>query len=221
MPVFPSKIKYDRSLFLMLGLSLSMAFMLMAFRYNRVHHFQHTEAVADFVPKPIDLDEQLYSQRKPPAAKQQLSVASSDALLFQDNLPDMVVELLGPAIASVDGLPDLPPDLTGEPDLHVAVREVFPKFPGGDAALLAFLKKHLSYTSYALESRVQGIVVLQFVVRADGSISEIKVLRSLGFGLDEEAIRVVRKMPRWEPGYQGGNPVAVAYNLPIRFSLGR
>lgn len=84
---------------------------------------------------------------------------------------------------------------------------------------MRYLSKNLRYNSTAIEFGISGRVFISFVVLADGSISEVKVLKGLGYGLDEEAVRVVKAMPRWLPGTQNDRPVAVAYNLPIQFSL--
>ena len=95
--------------------------------------------------------------------------------------------------------------------------ERMPEFAGGQAALLRYLRSHLRYPSAALAAGVGGRVFLSFVVRADGSIADVTVLKGLGYGLDEEAQRVVRQMPGWTPGYQSQHPVAVRFTLPITF----
>ena len=104
---------------------------------------------------------------------------------------------------------------TGE---FVAV-EKMPEFAGGQAALLRYLREHLRYPSQALRAGVGGRVYLSFVVKADGSIADASVLKGLGYGLDEEALRVVRQMPAWTPGYQARHAVAVCFTLPITFSI--
>ncbi|MFN3554821.1 MAG: energy transducer TonB [Bacteroidales bacterium] len=94
-----------------------------------------------------------------------------------------------------------------------------PSFPGGDAALMQFLSSNLRYPTMAREAGIQGIVFVTFVVERDGSITDVRILRGVGGGLDEEAVRVVRSMPRWTPGRQRGQAVRVQFNLPIRFVL--
>lgn len=105
---------------------------------------------------------------------------------------------------------------TNEP--FVAV-EKMPEFAGGQAALLRYLRQHLHYPSSALAAGVGGRVFMSFVVGADGSISEVTILKGLGYGLDEEAQRVVRQMPAWVPGYQSKHPVPVRFTLPITFAI--
>lgn len=99
------------------------------------------------------------------------------------------------------------------------VVESMPQFPGGDGALLAYLSNNINYPRMALESGIQGKVFVTFVVEKDGFITDVKVLRGIGGGCDEEAIRVVQNMPQWRPGVQRNMPVRVQFNLPIRFIL--
>ena len=106
-----------------------------------------------------------------------------------------------------------------------APKEIFtvveeqPGYPGGDEARIKFLQENIKYPEEAKELGVQGKVFVTFVVEVDGSITDVKVLRGIGAGCDEEAIRVVKSMPRWVPGKQRGQPVRVQFNLPIKFTL--
>lgn len=97
------------------------------------------------------------------------------------------------------------------------VIEKQPQFPGGNQELSNFLSKTILYPSEALKEGVQGQVIVSFLVNEHGYIRNPKIAKGIGAGLDEEALRVVLKMPRWEPGVRGGEPVAVQYNLPITF----
>ncbi len=108
-----------------------------------------------------------------------------------------------------------------EPDSNQVLMlvEEMPVFPGGMPALSAYVGQHLQYPEEAKELRVEGLVLMQFVVGKDGSISDARVLRGIGYGCDEEALRVINTMPTWKPGQQGGMPVRVRFSLPIRFKL--
>ncbi len=99
------------------------------------------------------------------------------------------------------------------------VVEQMPSFPGGISGLRTYLNQNIRYPAEAQENCVQGRVVVSFVVEKDGHISDVTVLRSVDPSLDKEAIRVVRNMPRWTPGKQGGEPVRVRYNVPVSFRL--
>lgn len=99
------------------------------------------------------------------------------------------------------------------------VVEQMPSFPGGISGLRTYLNQNIRYPAEAQENCVQGRVVVSFVVGKDGHISDVTVLRSVDPSLDKEAVRVVRNMPRWTPGKQGGEPVRVRYNVPVSFRL--
>ena len=94
-----------------------------------------------------------------------------------------------------------------------------PQFPGGEKAMMEFIGKNVKYPQRAKDEGIQGRVFIQFVVEKDGSIGEVKLLRSIGGGCDEEGIRVVKSMPKWTPGQQAGKAVRVHYTLPIFFKL--
>lgn len=99
------------------------------------------------------------------------------------------------------------------------VVEQMPSFPGGNEALMKFLSDNVKYPVVAQENGVQGRVVVSFVVEKDGSITDVKVVRSVDPSLDKEAARVVKSMPRWIPGKQNGAAVRVKYNVPVSFRL--
>ncbi|WP_276348284.1 M56 family metallopeptidase [Daejeonella sp. JGW-45] len=97
--------------------------------------------------------------------------------------------------------------------------EVLPEFAGGMAGWGKYMQANLKYPEEAKKARVTGRVIMQFVVEKDGSLSEIKVLRGIGSGADEEATRVLANSPRWKPGIQEGRPVRVMYTMPVFFNL--
>ena len=99
------------------------------------------------------------------------------------------------------------------------VVEEMPAFPGGEAKLMEYVAKNVKYPQIARETGVQGRVYVNFVVEPDGSVSNVSVLRGIGGGCDEEAIRVVKSMPKWKPGKQRGKAVRVSYMLPVNFKL--
>ena len=97
--------------------------------------------------------------------------------------------------------------------------EQMPQFPGGEGELMKYLSTHIKYPQMAMENNVQGQVVVQFVVQKDGSIGEVKVVRSKDPDLDKEAVRVVKTLPNFIPGKMNGQAVNVWYTLPVRFKL--
>lgn len=98
--------------------------------------------------------------------------------------------------------------------------DVFPEFPGGIGKWSAYLQSNLRYPAQARNNNIQGRVILGFTVNKDGSLSDIKVLRGLGSGLDEEAVKALANSPKWKPGIKDGRAVNVAFTVPISFNLG-
>jgi len=95
----------------------------------------------------------------------------------------------------------------------------YPEFTGGMKAFTKYMERNLRYPSQAQEEGVKGKVFVSFVVERDGSITDVKVLRGIGYGCDEEAMKVIKKSPLWKPGKNKGIPVRVRYNMPINFNL--
>ena len=112
-----------------------------------------------------------------------------------------------------------------EPPKHEEENKVFdvveeaPSFPGGPSALNRWLRDNMKYPVVAAENGIEGRVIVQFVVGKNGSISNVKVVRSVDPALDKEAVRVVSSMPHWTPGKQNGSSVNVRYTLPVTFKL--
>lgn len=104
----------------------------------------------------------------------------------------------------------------GSGDIYLAAQEA-PLFPGGDAARTRFLQQNIQYPAQARDRNIHGTVYVSFVVEKNGGLSMIKILKGIGYGCDEEALRVIRSMPRWIPGKQNGTPVRVQVVLPITF----
>ena len=94
-----------------------------------------------------------------------------------------------------------------------------PSYPGGDEARIKFMLENIKYPAEAMKNNVQGKVFVQYIVRADGSITDVKILRGIGGGCDDEAMRVIKLMPKWNPGMDKGKPVDVEFVMPINFAL--
>ena len=115
-----------------------------------------------------------------------------------------------------------PPPPAPKPEVATKVFDVveeMPSFPGGQGALMSYLASNIKYPVVAQENGVQGRVIVSFVVERDGSISDVRVARSVDPSLDREAQRVVKSMPRWKPGKQNGSAVRVKYTVPVVFRL--
>jgi len=105
----------------------------------------------------------------------------------------------------------------GEPCYKVVENQ--PSFKGGQDGLVKFLMENIKYPPDAIAKGIVGKVFVAFVVMADGSVTDVKIIRGIGNGCDEEAMRVVKMMPKWNPGTVKGKPVNVEFNLPINFQL--
>lgn len=97
--------------------------------------------------------------------------------------------------------------------------EDMPEFPGGEQAMMDFVGKNVQYPKEAMEKEISGRVLVGFIVEKDGSVNEVKIVRGIGGGCDEEAVRVVKAMPKWKPGKEKGKPVRVSYMMPFTFKL--
>lgn len=142
-------------------------------------------------PKTIDLD-----------AKQEPSIRV-DTIKGDDGKEHQVIKAV--------------PEKEGE--VFILVEEA-PSFPGSDRAQKRYFSENIKYPEEAKKNGIQGTVFVSFVVEPDGSITNAQVLRGIGGGCDEEAIRVIENMPKWNPGKTRGKNVSVKFNLPIKFSLG-
>ena len=108
---------------------------------------------------------------------------------------------------------------TKKNDMVFDVVEVMPQFPGGQIAMLKYIMENIKYPEQAMKEGIQGRVAVRFIVEKDGSISNVKAVRSVHPLLDKEAVRVVESMPKWSPGKQNGKPVRVRFNVPVMFKL--
>ncbi len=211
----------QRSTFTQIGAIVSLALSLLAF--NSASKDEVATTVASTINNEVEqIDIPQTEQIKtppPPAAPPQLTIVADNEVLEDQQMESSEITqdtYIPPVDLVVTG---------GDEETVQTEEEVFtvvedqPSFPGGDGKLLEFLGKNIKYPSLAKENNIQGMVVLTFVIEKDGSVSDVKVLRGIGGGCDEEAMRVTRSMPRWSAGKQRGQSVRVQFNLPVRFVL--
>ena len=137
--------------------------------------------------------------------------------LMADNKPTPLSTVDDPGVKA----PDKPEPILPETEKQTPVLWVpeMPSFPGGIAEMQNYLVNHIKYPGEAREISIQGTVYLSFIVEPDGSITSITILRGIGGGCEEEALRVVKNMPNWVPGKQNGHTVRVMLTLPVKFTL--
>lgn len=111
------------------------------------------------------------------------------------------------------------PEVKHEPDKIFVAVEQPASFPGGEAALMKFLSNKVRYPEAAQQNDIQGRVMVNFVIEKDGSVSQVKILKGVDKDLDREAMRVVKSMPKWQPGKNNGVAVRSYFNLPVTFRL--
>jgi len=162
-----------------------------------------------FIPPVIKPDELVAEEELPVTQKEVIeTTAAVSNIVFDKGTDDVAAP-----VATVNN------QITEETDQPYSYVEQMPQFPGGDLEMIKFIRLNLRYPPMAQENRITGTVVVNFVVDRDGKITRVKVIRGVGGGCDEEAVRVISKMPTWSPGKQGGKAVLVSFTVPIRYSL--
>ncbi len=209
-----------KSIFFQIGLIFALVVVFFAFEYKTYDKttLDIASRIVDDTPEEIiPITEQKVKPPPPPPPKQVIQIKIvEDDVEVEDDL-DIDVEADDETIMD-EYIPVEEEEEIGE-EVIFQVVEDNPEFPGGMGELYKFLGQNTKYPPIAKESGIQGRVFVNFVVEKDGSISNVKVLRGIGGGCDEEAIRVVKSMPRWKPGKQRGKAVRVSFNLPIKFTL--
>lgn len=211
-----------RTFFVQIGLIVALAAMLVAFEWKTYDAKQ-----VDISSRQVETVEEemveITQQNKPPPppappAQTTLIHIVSDEVDVDD---DLVIDAEANELTVIESY--TPPAVAEEEE--VAEAEIFtvveesPSFPGGDVARIKFLQENIVYPQMARESGIQGTVYVTFVVERNGAVTDVRVLRGIGGGCDEEAVRVIKAMPKWNPGKQRGKPVRVQFNMPIKFTL--
>ena len=210
-----------RTLFLQIGLVISLTIVFVAFEWKT---YEKQEDILT-ATGPVQIDQEIVQitqqeQPEPPKAPQVTTILEvvGDDEIIQDEIdisiedrPDQAAQTYVPVLV------EEAPEPVAE-EIFTFVEE-YPEFPGGEKALYEYIKNNVNYSELAIKTNIEGTVYVEFVVEKDGSISDVKVLRGIGGGCDEEAVRVVKSMPKWKPGKQRGQPVRVYYTLPIDFKL--
>lgn len=166
----------------------------------------------------------------PPIIKKDSEVKPEEEMKSQDELNENKItigafdvkgndEEGGTVLKAVEEIAQPEPPKHEEENKVFDVVEQMPSFPGGQGALMQYLSSHVKYPAVAEENGIQGRVTVQFVVEKDGSVTDVKTMKSVDPSLDKEAERVVKSMPKWIPGKQNGSAVRVKYFVPVVFRL--
>ncbi|QDH81055.1 TonB family protein [Echinicola soli] len=156
---------------------------------------------------------------KPPKIEQpKINEVPNDEEIQEKFEPILDIEFPEQPVINTPALPTGPP-IEDKADEIIDFAEKMPAPPGGMEGWNNYLSKNLKYPRQAVQLGIEGTVFLAFVVNKDGSIQDVEILRGVGGGCSEEAIRVLENAPDWKPGLQGGRPVRVKMRLPIKFKL--
>lgn len=211
-----------RTLFVEIGFVITLALVFLAFEwksYEKVTYDLGTREAVDVVEEIVVNTEQ---KVKPPAPKPQVQTTM---LKVVDDDVEIEDELEIDAEDNEDTEAEVYVPVEVEEEEEAEEAEIFlvveqsPGFPGGEIARLKYLGNNINYPQMARESGIQGTVYITFVVEPNGSVTNIRILRGIGGGCDEEAVRVIKAMPKWKPGRQRNKPVRVQFNMPIKFTL--
>lgn len=211
-----------KAVFFEIGLIVALLVVFAAFEYKSYDKttINLVQRTVDNTPEEIvPITEQKVKPPPPPPPPKQVTQIKivEDDVEVDDDI-DLDVEANDETVVE-EYIPPEEEDENIKEDEIFTVVESMPQFPGGMGALMKYLAENIKYPPLAKESGIQGRVFINFVVEPDGSISHVKVLRGIGGGCDEEAVRVVEAMPNWKAGMQRGKPVRVSYNLPVKFTL--
>jgi protein TonB len=215
-----ANLESNRSIFFLIGVIISLSLVFLAFEWKSYDKSKTdiTKSEGKYI---MDILPPVTEHKKPepprPVIKQVITIKEVDNEFETDNeiVIDQTVDQETPVEFYIP-MPEEEP--VTEPEIFRIVEEM-PEFPGGTTALFQFLSTNLAYPRAAREAQISGKVFVSFVIERDGSLTNLKVLRSPHESLSEEVIRVLSIMPNWSPGMQRGKPVRVSYNLPIDFSL--
>ena len=209
---------------LLIGAILTLAILFIGFEWSERDKKVTTDtgiAEVEFEEEIIPITEQEQPQQAPPPPE---APKAEEVIEIMDNdskVEESTIQASDDTQAAVEVKytpVEVEEEEVDEQQIFTIVEEQ-PEFPGGMAECYKWIGKNLNYPTISAENGVQGRVTVNFVVNADGSIVDVKVVRGVDPYLDKEAIRVVSKMPKWKPGKQRGKAVRCSFNLPVRFKL--
>ena len=208
-------------LFVSMGLVVALSSVLMAFEW-KTYEFSETEfeqmqgsEEEDELP-PITRQEILPPPPPPPPPQQiELEIVEDDVETEDVEIDSEMDEDTEFEIKDIEVEVE---EVEAAPQIFTIVEESA-EFPGGIQKMMEFIVSNVKYPEVARREHIEGKVYVNFVVQKDGKITDVKIVKGIGFGCDEEAKRVVKLMPKWVPGKQRNQPVAMYFNLPINFTL--
>jgi len=217
-----ANLENKKLMFIQIGMIISLLIAWLAFEHKS---YDKREIDPSLLNREVVLDEEMVEITKQEEQKPQpveVPKQTTQLEIVQDDVEVEDIEI-NAEVDQQEVIEDYVPVEVEEEE--VVEQEIFqiveemPSYPGGEAKLMEYVAKNIKYPQIARETGIQGRVFVGFVVEPDGSVSNVKVLRGIGGGCDEEAMRVVKSMPKWKPGKQRGKAVRVSYMLPVNFKL--
>ena len=209
-----------KTIFIEIGLVIALAVVLFAFEWKSYEKTELNMAarIADDAPEEMVEITQHEKPPPPPKPPQQTTIIEivEDDVEIEDEIE---IDIEADQETEIEEYIPIEEEDEEEEAQIFTVVESMPGFPGGEAARIKYLNENIKYPQMARESGIQGRVFVTFVVEKDGKVTDVRVLRGIGGGCDEEAVRVIKNMPRWNAGKQRGKPVRVQFNMPILFKL--
>jgi protein TonB len=211
--------KYS-TLFFNIGLSISIGLVIVAFEWKTesVSSTVRLEENYSLYEDIIDIPVTNQTPAAPPKMNQPMIIEIPDEEEIEEVIDiDLDIDMMEETV--IEELVTIATPEEEIADEVFSIAEVMPAFPGGNSEFKAYISQNLKYPRKALSANVEGKVIISFVVAEDGDISEIEILKGIGFGCDEEALRVLQLSPNWTPGQQQGKNVKVRMMVPLTFDI--
>jgi periplasmic protein TonB len=219
-----ANLENKRSIFWQTGMIIALCLVLAAFNWKTYDKMivQTYQRTGENIPEEMV---QITEQKRPEPPRMERPRVVLNINIVDDDAPVDENVMVDAEIDPMDTVPLYLPMPEFQDEENASENEIFtvvesmPEFPGGDKAVYAYLEQNMVYPEQAKAVGISGMVYVSFVVEKDGSITDVQLLRGIGGGCDEEALRVVKDMPRWIPGKQRHVPVRVNFHLGIKFTL--
>jgi len=215
-----ANLELKKPMFMRIGLVAALLVAIVAFEWRT---YERVAVQRDFIVDEVEEEEIPITEREekppppPPPPPPPVIEIVEDEVVIEDEVEIEEVEVDEDTEVEIQEIEIVEEEVEEQTIFRVV--EENPGFKGGDAALAKYLQSNIVYPAMARENSIEGLVYVEFVVNPDGHVSNAKILKGIGGGCDEEALRVINKMPKWNPGKQRGKPVRVYCTLPVNFGL--
>ena len=217
-----ANLENKKLMFIQIGMIISLLIAWLAFEHKS---YDKREIDPSLLNREVVMDEEMVEITKQEEQKPQpveVPKQTTQLEIVQDDVETEDIEINADVeqneVIEEYVAPEVVEEEVVEQEIFQIVEEM-PSYPGGEKALLEYVAKNIKYPQIARETGIQGRVFVGFVVEPDGSVSNVKILRGIGGGCDEEAMRVIKSLPKWKPGKQRGRAVRVSYQIPVVFKL--